>query len=211
MQLSHRCMAGSAVFDEPNLVSSAGLVPVLVLAESAGLGMLAEQHLTVPTDKGANAGWKVTSLVGGMVAGADSIDGMRLLRHGGMGRLFARTYSPSTLGSFLRSFRFGHVRQLDAVAARFLAGLAARSPLLAGAGTVLVDVDDTIIEVHGYAKQGAGFGYSKVRGLNALLATAASAESAPVVVAQRLRRGAANSARGAERLVADALKTLWLG
>ena len=208
MQLSHRCMTGSAVFDEPNLVSSAGLVPVLVLAESAGLGMLAEQHLTVPTDKGANAGWKVTSLVGGMVAGADSIDDMRLLRHGGMGRLFARTYSPSTLGSFLRSFRFGHVRQLDAVAARFLAGLAARSPLLAGAGTVLVDVDDTIIEVHGYAKQGAGFGYSKVRGLNALLATAASAESAPVVVAQRLRRGAANSARGAKWLVADALKTV---
>src|SRR5215207_2926393 len=208
MQLSHRCMTGSAVFDEPNLVSSAGLVPVLVLAESAGLRMLAEQHLTVPTDKGANAGWKVTSLVGGMVAGADSIDDMRLLRHGGMGRLFARTYGPSTLGSFLRSFRFGHVRQLDAVAARFLAGLAARSPLVAGAGTVLVDVDDTIIEVHGYAKQGAGFGYSKVRGLNALLATAASAESAPVVVAQRLRRGAANSARGAKRLVADALKTV---
>jgi hypothetical protein len=112
-------MTGSAVFDEPNLVSSAGLVPVFVLAESAGLRMLAEQHLTVPTDKGANAGWKVTSLVGGMVAGADSIDDMRLLRHGGMGRLFARTYSPSTLGSFLRSFRFGHVRQLDAVAARF--------------------------------------------------------------------------------------------
>jgi hypothetical protein len=201
-------MTGSAVFDEPNLVSSAGLVPVLVLAESAGLRMLAEQHLTVPTDKGANAGWKVSSLVGGMVAGADSIDDMRLLRHGGMGRLFARTYAPSTLGSFLRSFRFGHVRQLDAVAARFLAGLAARSPLVAGAGTVLVDVDDTIIEVHGYAKQGAGFGYSKVRGLNALLATAASAESAPVVVAQRLRRGAANSARGAKRLVADALKTV---
>ena len=112
------------------------------------------------------------------------------------------------MGSFLRSFRFGHVQQLDAVAARFLAGLAARSPLLAGAGTVLVDVDDTIIEVHGYAKQGAGFGYSKVRGLNALLATAASAESAPVVVAQRLRRGAVNSARGAKWLVADALKTV---
>jgi hypothetical protein len=123
-------------------------------------------------------------------------------------RLFAGTSAPSTLGSFLRSFRFGHVRQLDAVAARFLAGLAARSPLVAGAGTVLVDVDDTIIEVHGYAKQGVGFGYSKVRGLNALLATAASAESAPVVVAQRLRRGAANSARGAKRLVADALKTV---
>src|SRR5215207_2993611 len=98
MQLSHRCMTGSAVFDEPNLVSSAGLVPVLVLAESAGLRMLAEQHLTVPTDKGANAGWKVTSLVGGMVAGADSIDGMRLLRYGGMGRLFAGDLCPFDIG-----------------------------------------------------------------------------------------------------------------
>ena len=84
-------------------------------------------------------------------------------------------YAPSTLGSFLRSFTFGHVRQLDAVASRFLTGLAAQTPLLgcvAQAGErVLVDIDDTIIEVHGYAKQGSGFGYSGVRGLNALLAT----------------------------------------
>ena len=73
---------------------------------------------------------------------------------------------------------------------------------------MLIDLDDTVIRVHGYAKQGAGFGYSKVRGLNALLATASSAESAPVIVAQRLRKGAATSARGARRLVADALTTL---
>ena len=88
------------------------------------------QHLSVPTDKGANAGLKVASLVAGMVAGADSIDDMALLRHGGMGRVFAHAYAPSTLGSFLRAFTFGHVRQLDAVASRFLTGLADRAPLI---------------------------------------------------------------------------------
>ena len=210
MQLSHSPAATSAVFDEPNLVSAAGLVPVLRLARSAGLHMLADKQLRVPSDKGANAGLKVAALVAGMVVGADSIEDMRLLRHGAMGRVFTGCYAPSTLGSFLRAFTFGHVRQLDAVASRFLAGLAARTPLLAGDDEqwVLVDLDDTIIEVHGYAKQGVGFGYSKVRGLNALLATANTAESVPLVVAQRLRRGVANSARGAKRLVADALATV---
>ena len=164
MELSHTRLVSSAVFDEPNLVSCAGLVPVLALARSAGLHELAQQHLSVPTDRGANAGLKVASLVAGMVAGADSIDDMALLRHGGMGRVFARAYAPSTLGSFLREFTFGHVRQLDAVASRFLTGLAARTPVVAGIddpdGYVLVDIDDTIVEVHGYAKQGSGYGYS---------------------------------------------------
>ena len=209
MQLSHTRRVGSAVFDDPNLVSAAGLVPVVTLATAAGLGGLADAYLSVPTDKGANAGAKVTSLVAGMVAGADSIDDMALLRHGGMGRLFDRAYAPSTLGSFLRAFTFGHVRQLDAVASRFLIALAARTPVAAGAdGPVLLDVDDTIIEVHGYGKQGAGFGYSGVRGLNALLATVSSDQMAPVIVAQRLRKGSAGSSRGAERLVTDALATV---
>jgi hypothetical protein len=97
----------SVAFDDPNLVSAGGLVPVLALAESAGLRDLGNEHLSVPTDKGANAGLKVASLVGGMVAGADSIDDMALLRHGGMGRVFARAYAPSTLGSFLRAFTYG--------------------------------------------------------------------------------------------------------
>jgi hypothetical protein len=211
MQLSHTTGATSAVFDDPNLVSSAGLVPVVALAESAGLTELARERLSVPTDKGANAGLKVASLVAGMVAGADSIDDMALLRHGGMSRIFARAYAPSTLGSFLRAFSFGHVRQLDAVASRFLLALADRTPLLdlahLNAERVLVDVDDTVIEVHGYAKQGAGFGYSGVRGLNALLATVTTPDAAPVVVAQRLRKGSCGSPRGARRLVADALKT----
>ena len=168
MQLCHTPRATSAVFDDPNLVSSAGLVPILTLARSAGLQELAQAHLSVPTDKGANAGLKVTSLVAGMVAGADSIDDMALLRHGGMGRVFTNAYAPSTLGSFLRSFTFGHVRQLDAVASRFLTRLAATTPLITtpDAGErVMIDIDDTIIEVHGYAKQGSGYGYSGVRGL----------------------------------------------
>jgi Transposase DDE domain group 1 len=200
-----------AKFDDPNLVSSAGLVPGMALAASARLRELADERLSVPTDKGANAGLKVSSLVAGMVAGADSIDDMALLRHGGMGRVFSHAYAPSTLGSFLRSFTFGHVRQLDAVAARFLTGLADWTPLVgrvADGEFVLVDVDDTIIEVHGYAKQGAGFGYSGVRGLNALLATVTTTSTAPVIVAQRLRKGSCGSPRGAKRLVTDVLKTV---
>ena len=210
MRLCHTLPVTAARFDEPNLVSAAGLVPVMRLAAEARLGELAAEHLTVPTDKGANAGGKVTALVCGMVAGADSIDDMALLRHGAMGRLFDRPYAPSTLGSFLREFRFGHVRQLDAVASRFLTALGGRAPLLVAEPSelVLVDVDDSIIEVHGHAKQGASFGYTRVRGLNMLLATASTASSAPVVLAQRLRKGSCGSARGAKRLVADALKTV---
>jgi hypothetical protein len=135
-----------------------------------------------------------------------------------MGRVLARAYAPSTLGSFLRAFKFGHVRQLDAVASRFLIALAGLSRLLRSSGRVatgaeesagyaLLDVDDTIIEVHGHAKQGAGFGYTGVRGLNALLATLTTATSAPVIVAQRLRRGACGSPHGARRLVGDAVQT----
>ena len=210
MQFKHAPAGVSAVFDDPNLVSAAGLVPMLRLARSAGLDELARERLSVPADKGANAGAKVMALVAGMLAGADSIDDMNLLRHGGMGRLFDRTYAPSTLGSFLREFRFGHVRQLDAVASRVFANLAVDAPLLrAGDGErVMVDLDDTIIEVHGYQKQGAGFGYSGVRGLNALLATASTTSSAPVILAQRLRQGKTGSPKGAARIVGDALATL---
>ena len=211
MQLSHSRKVVSATFDEPNLVSAAGLVPVMKLAADAGLHDLADHWLSVPTDKGANAGLKVASLVGGMVAGADSIDDMAILRHGAMGKLFDACYAPSTLGSFLRKFTFGHVRQLDAVASRFLIRLAAKAPLLPtgdAGGYVFVDVDDTIIEVHGYGKQGSGYGYSKVRGLNALLATVKTDASAPVIIGQRLRRGACGSPRGAARLIGDALATV---
>jgi len=155
-----------------------------------------------------NAHLKVPALVAGMVAGADSIDDMDLLRHGGMNRLFTGIRAPSTLGTFLRTFTFGHVRQLDAVASRFLISLAKNAPLLPGADQgCYVDIDDTIKATHGYAKQGAAYGYSGVKGLNALLAIVSTPISAPVIVATRLRRGGTNSARGAARIVADALVT----
>ena len=209
MQLSHRRRVVSAVFDEPNLVSAAGLVPIMKLAAEVGLRSLSDRLLTVPTDKGAHPGLKVSSLVAGMLTGADSIDDMAILRHGGMGRVFDAAYAPSTLGSFLRSFTFGHVRQLDAVACRVLVGLAAATPLLDGVdGDVLVDVDDSIIEVHGQAKQGAGFGYSGVRGINALISTITVTGRAPVIAASRLRKGSTGSPKGASRLVGDTLATL---
>jgi len=206
MRVSHSPALVSAVFDDPNLVSCAGLAPVVALAERCGLTDLVAGTLTLPVLGGVNAHLKVPALVAGMVAGADSIDDMDLLRHGGMDRLFGGVRAPSTLGTFLRTFTFGHVRQLDSVAATLLGELAGRTPLLAGADQVAyVDVDDTVKATYGYAKQGAGFGYSGVKGLNALIATVSTPLSAPVICATRLRKGSTNSARGASRLVADAL------
>ena len=206
VQASHARSAVSVSFDDPNLVSCAGLVPVLELARSCGFAGLVAERVSVPSP---NAHLKVPALVAGMVAGADSIEDMDLLRHGAMGRLFDGVRAPSTLGTFLRSFTFGHVRQLDAVAAATLVELARRTPLLAAAAdqVCFVDVDDTIRATYGYAKQGAGYGYSKVKGINALLATISTPDTAPVIAATRLRRGSTNSARGAARLVADALAT----
>jgi hypothetical protein len=107
MQPCHRFAALSVRFDDPNLVSCAGLVPAVELARRSGLVDLVEQRSTVPA---ANRSAKVAALVAGMLAGADSIEDMDLLRHGGMGRLFAGVRAPSTLGTFLRAFTFGHVR-----------------------------------------------------------------------------------------------------
>jgi len=209
MQLFHKNSALSATFDDGNLVSSAGLVPAMMLAVSTGLKDLADELLTVPKSFGANAGLKVLALVAGMVAGADSIDDMAILRHGGMKKLFTGTYAPSTLGPFLRAFTFGHVRQLDAIARRWLNNLAAVAPIVAGIDDyALVDIDDTIKEVHGYQKQGAGFGYSHVRGLNALIGIVSTATAAPIIVGSRLRRGPTNSVRGAEKFVSDILATV---
>jgi len=205
MRVSHGV---SAVFDDPNLVSCAGLAPVLALADRCGLAESVADTLTLSGAGSANAALKVPALVAGMVAGADSIDDMDLLRHGGMGRLFTGLRAPSTLGTFLRTFTFGHVRQLDAVASRLLVNLAAHTPLLPDADQMtLVDVDDTVKQTYGYAKQGAGRGYSGVKGLNALIGIISTPTSAPVIAATRLRKGSTNSARGAARLVADTLAT----
>jgi hypothetical protein len=185
------------------------------LAERAGLFALAREHVTVAGECGANAEAKIGCLVAGMAAGADSIDDLDVLRHGAMTAIFDGVRAPSTLGSFLRSFTWGNVAQLGKVSRLLLAGLARRADLLPGADVLaFVDVDSTQRRVYGHAKQGAAFGHTKiqgktvlVRGLNALAATVCTPRSAPVIAATRLRGGNASSARGAARLIAEALAT----
>jgi len=170
MRLSHDPPKISACFDDPNLVSRAGLVPVMGLAERAGLAALAREHVQITDACGANAGTKIGCLVAGMAAGADSIDDMDVLRHGAMPDLFEGIRAPSTLGSFLRSFTWGNVRQLEKVSKLVLAGLARRAPLLPGAGQLaFVDADSMQRRVYGHAKQGAAFGHTKISGKTVLV------------------------------------------
>jgi len=127
VQASHKV---SAVFDDPNLIGSAGLVPVIRLAQAAGLHDLLEEHLTVSAP---NAGPKAANVVAGMLAGADSIDDLDVLRHGGMSKLFTGVRAPSTLGTFLRTFTFGHVRvRREALVTRAEVRDLRRCPVAAG-------------------------------------------------------------------------------
>ena len=198
----------TAVFDDPNLVSCAGLAPVLELAERAGLQDLAADHVQIRKAGGAKPALKVPALIAGMIAGADSIDDMALLRHGAMDRLFDGIRAPSTLGTFLRTFTFGHVRQLDAVASRLLINLTKTAPLLPGIEKLAyLDVDDTVRQTYGYAKQGAGRGDTGLKGLTVLVGILSTPTSRPLITAARIRRGPTNSAKGAHRLVADSLVT----
>jgi Transposase DDE domain group 1 len=196
-------------------MSSAGLEPVMRLAESCDLAGIVRERLHVPTHKGSNGSGKVATIVAGMVTGADSIDDLDVVRHGGMPALSGGVYAPSTLGEFLRSFTHGHVRQLQAASREFLVQLAGRTPLLPGAAAVtFIDVDSLLRRVYGKQKQGAGFGHAKVggyqvllRGLNPLVATISTPDAAPVIAATQLRAGNAGSARGAAMLVAEAIAT----
>ena len=215
MRLLHTLARTRASFDDPNLVSHAGLVPLAALAERAGLPGLAAAHVRPDGDQGANAGPKVACLAAGMAAGADSIDDMSLLRHGAMGTLFGGIRAPSTLGSFLRAFTWGNVSQLSRAHREFLVSLTRRAPLLPGAETLaFIDVDATQKRVYGYRKQGARFGHTKiqgksllVRGLNALAGVISTPLSAPVIGAVRLRGGNAASSRGAASLVKEVIGT----
>jgi hypothetical protein len=201
-----------ATFDEPNLVADAGLVPVVRLAERAGLGCLAAEALQITAagnSGGANPGAKVMSLVAAMCAGADSIEDADRLRHTAMGVAFEQIRAPSTLGTFLRSFTHGHGLQLHAVHRRFLRSLAACTPLLPGADQVaFIDIDSTHRRVFGRTKQGAQIGRFKgVRTLHPLLATICTPIARPVVAGVRLRQGKSADGRGAERFVSQALAT----
>src|SRR5215470_12574696 len=197
VRLLHDLAKIHATFDDPNLVSRAGLVPVMALAPRAGLAALAGAHVRPAGRCGVNAAVKVGCLVAGMAAGADSIDDLDLLRHGAMPALFGGIRAPSTLGSFLRSFTWGNVLQLGKVHRLVLAELARRAPVLPGKDVLaFADIDSQQKRVYGHEKQGAGFGHTKiqgksllVRGLNALVATISTPLGAPVIAATRLRGG----------------------
>jgi Transposase DDE domain group 1 len=215
VRLLHSGAKTHARFDDPNLVSHSGLVPVMALAERAGLADLVAAYVRPGGPCGVNPAVKVPCLVAGMAAGADSIDDLDLLRHGAMDVLFGGLRAPSALGSHLRACTWGHVSQLEKVSRLFLAALARQVPLLPGAGTLaFVDIDSTQKRVYGYRKQGARFGYAKiagrqlaVRGLNALAAAISTPLAAPVIAATRLRGGNAASARGAASFAAQAVRT----
>jgi hypothetical protein len=213
--LLHELAKIHATFDDPHLVSQAGLVPVMALAERAGLSGLAREHVRLSRPCGVNAHLKVACLVAGMIAGADSIEDMGLLRHGALPGLFGGIRAPSTLGSFLRSFTWGNVLQLGKAHREFLTELARRVPLLPGADVLaFVDIDSQQKRVYGHAKQGAAFGFTKIggkglliRGLNVLAASVCTPLSAHVIAGTRLRGGNASSARGAASMITEAVGT----
>jgi hypothetical protein len=208
------------VFDDGNLVSCAGLVPVMRLAQQTGLLVLLEQKVQIAAPRiksgSANPAPKLATVVAGMVAGADCIDDIDVLRSGGMKTLFAGVYAPSTVGTLLREFTFGHARQLESVLREHLVALCGRVDLLPDAAEqrVFVDIDSLLRPVYGHAKQGASYGHTKIagkqilrKGLSPLATTISTAGSAPVIAGMRLRAGRTGSAKGAGRMVAQAIGT----
>jgi hypothetical protein len=219
VKVSHKFNGDSAVFDDDNLVSCAGLVPVMTLAEQTGLTrQLAEKvRIKVPRIKSgaANPAPKLATLIAGMCAGADCIDDIDVVRSGGMKTLFGGVYAPSTVGTLLREFTFGHARQLESVLREHLVALCERVDLLPGADErVFVDIDSLLRPVYGHAKQGASYGHTKIagrqilrKGLSPLGTTISTAGRAPVIAGLRLRAGKTGSGKGAGRMVAAAIGT----
>ena len=157
------------MFDEDNLVSHAGLLPLLELAEQTGLSRLLDEHVRFVDERvksgAANSTPKLTSIIAGMAAGADSIEDLDVIRCGGMKQLFGGVYAAATVGIVLREFTHGHTRQLSAVLRRHLVALAKRTPVLDGIGDrAFVDIDSLLRPVYGRAKQGASFGHTKIAG-----------------------------------------------
>jgi Transposase DDE domain group 1 len=188
-------------FDDERLLAGAGVVLTSTLVDRLGLELLVDETVDLGQRPGAaRPGRKVLSLAHAIALGADSIDDCDLLRAGGTKVLLGhRVVAPSTLGTFLRSFTFGHVRQLDRVLGETL-----RRAWSAGAGPgeerLVIDIDSFVGEVHGYDKQGAGFGYTGARGYHPLLATRSGTGE---VLHARLRKGQAGSGRGALRFVQE--------
>lgn len=219
MRVSHRFTTTSACFDEDNLVSYAGLVPLLELADQTRLPEILAEKVSIKTPRiksgSANPEPKLLTVIAGMCVGADSIDDLDVLRAGGMPILFDHVYAPSTLGTLLREFSFGHARQLESVLREHLIALAGRTELLAGIGEqAFIDIDSLLRPVYGHAKQGASYGHTKIsgkqilrKGLSPLATTISTATCAPVIAGMRLRAGKTGSGKGGGRMVAQAIAT----
>jgi hypothetical protein len=199
MRSSHELDRVRVIFDDDHAVASAGLLLPATLAGHLGIEALADEMIDLGDRVGgAHPGRKVLTLVHSMVAGGDSIDDADVLRCGSTAEVLGhRVMAPSTLGTFLRSFTFGHVRQLDRLSEAVLGNAWA-----AGAGPadapMTIDLDSTITEVHGKTKQGAAYGYTRQLGYHPLMATRADTGE---VLHARMRKGSANTGRGAERFV----------
>ncbi len=218
MKLPDGWSRATPVFDDENLVSCVGLVPLMGLAEQAGLSELVGQRVRFKTSRvasaGANPAGKLTSIIAGMAADANSIDDLDVIRSGGMPRLFGGVYAPATLGQFLREFSHGHTLQLASVLRAHLVNLVAHTDLLPGIGEqAFIDIDSLLRPVFGHAKQGASYGHTKIagkqvlrKGLSPLAATISTERGAPVIAGIRLRAGRAGSGKGAATMVTDAVR-----
>jgi Transposase DDE domain group 1 len=218
VKLSQGWSKATPLFDDQHLVSSAGLVPAMALAEQAGLSELVAERVSLASRRVASAGvnpaGKLTSIIAGMAAGADSIDDLDVVRSGGMPGLFGEVYAPATLGQFLREFTHGHCLQLASVLRAHLVNLVQRSDLLPGiADRAFIDIDSLLRPVFGHAKQGASYGHTKIagkqvlrKGLSPLATTISTDAGAPVLAGIRLRAGRAGSGKGAASMVAEAIR-----
>jgi hypothetical protein len=219
VKLSQGWSRAVAEFDDTNLVSCAGLVPVMELAQQTGLSGLIEESVRIDpqaakvASAGVNPAGKLTTLIAGMAAGADCIDEVDLVRAGGMPAVFGGVYAAATIGQLLREFTFGHTSQLASAARGHLLALIKRADCLPGAQErVLVDIDSLLRPVYGHTKQGASFGHTKIagrqvlrRGLSPLVTTISTKDAAPLVAGIRLRAGKAGSGRGAASMVREAI------
>jgi hypothetical protein len=186
-------------FDDTHAIANAGLLLPATLAERLGIEQAADALIDLGEQAGAHRpGRKLLTLVHAMLAGGDCIDDADLLRCGATSQVLGhRVMAPSTVGTFLRSFTFGHVRQLDRLTEQVLARAwaAGAGP---GDGPMTIDLDSTVCEVHGHAKQGAAYGYTHTLGYHPLLASRADTGE---VLHARQRTGRANTARGTARFV----------
>jgi hypothetical protein len=199
MPSSHSPAGLVVAFDDDHAVANAGLLLPATLAERLGIEAVADELVDLGERPGHHRpGRKVLTLVHALVAGADCIDDADVLRTGSTAKVLGhRVMAPSTLGTFLRCFTFGHVRQLDRVAETVM-GRAWAAGAGPGEQPMTIDVDSTVCEVHGHHKQGAAYGYTRVLGYHPLLATRADTGE---VLHARQRTGRAASGRGAERFV----------